>query len=132
MATIDETEIFDLPLKDARRLLPGRPSLQTVLRWTMLGVRGCVLESQPSGHRIYTSKPAIERFLSALAETRRCEVQQPVHARVRELNRRNRDAIENVRRMLVSGAGCERAKKMRPALVTGRAVQEEFGAPPEP
>lgn len=50
----------------AARLVPGRPSVRTVWRWTTHGCRGATLETLLIGGRRFTSTEAIARFLHAI------------------------------------------------------------------
>jgi hypothetical protein len=54
-------------LSAAGRHLPGNPSLPTLWRWHSRGVRGVRLETVALGGRRYTSREALERFVSALS-----------------------------------------------------------------
>jgi hypothetical protein len=59
---IDITQEKLISLLEARGVFPGRPSLCTLWRWRLRGVKGRKLESVALGGRIYTSLEAIERF----------------------------------------------------------------------
>jgi hypothetical protein len=49
--------------------LKSRPSPSTLWRWALRGVRGIVLESIVIGGRRYTSREAVDRFMSRLNES---------------------------------------------------------------
>ena len=52
-----------ITLKEASRLIPGRPHLNTIRRWcSKRGYRGIVLESWRLGNTRVTSVEAIDRF----------------------------------------------------------------------
>jgi len=79
------------PLAEVCRRLKSQPSVQTVWRWAMKGVRGVQLESRLIGGRRYTSREAVDRFLARLSQpgpaalppitTRRAEQQALAAAR---------------------------------------------------
>lgn len=52
-----------LLLTDAAKVIPGRPSVPTLWRWRMRGVRGVRLETCVVGGRRYTSREALSRFI---------------------------------------------------------------------
>ena len=54
-------------LKDAWKLVPGRPHSCTPIRWGTIGVRGCRLETCLIGGRRYTSREALERFFASIS-----------------------------------------------------------------
>jgi len=62
---IDTTRETLLTVKQARKVLPSRPSINTIYRWFWKGVRGIKLESIRVGGRIFTTKEACERFIHA-------------------------------------------------------------------
>lgn len=45
--------------------IPGRPHVSTVWRWVLNGVRGIKLETFVVGCQRFTTKEAIERFITA-------------------------------------------------------------------
>lgn len=51
-----------IPLTQAARLLPSRPSTATLWRWMQKGARGRKLETCIIGGRRYTSVEALQRF----------------------------------------------------------------------
>jgi hypothetical protein len=55
-----------VPLRDAAKLFPHKPSLTSLRRWARVGVRRVRLESLASGGRRYTSREAVVRFLAAI------------------------------------------------------------------
>lgn len=55
-----------LPLSQAAKLIPGRPSQDTLRRWIHKGIRGGVkLDAFRVGGAIFTTEKAIEEFLMA-------------------------------------------------------------------
>ncbi len=56
-----------IPFNEARSAFPGRNNiaLQTLHRWRLRGVRGVKLETVLVGGLRYTSREAINRFISA-------------------------------------------------------------------
>lgn len=70
-----------LTLNEARKKLPGRPSLSTMIRWANKGVlvrnqRIC-LDATRVGRRYFTDGPAIDRFLRAIQDADRAEADTP-------------------------------------------------------
>jgi hypothetical protein len=53
-------------LNEAPPIVPGRPHLSTLIRWSKRGVRGVRLETLVVGGRRFTSVEAIARFLARL------------------------------------------------------------------
>ena len=51
-----------LTLAEAAAILPGRPSLCTLWRWRIRGVKGRKLESIAVGGKTYTSVEALQGF----------------------------------------------------------------------
>ena len=61
-----DREVEDLvPLERSGPLFPLPPSRCTLFRWSLDGVRGAKLETLVCGHKRYTSKEAINRFIAA-------------------------------------------------------------------
>lgn len=54
-----------IPFQQAAREIPGQPSISTLHRWRMSGVRGRKLETVLVGGIRFTSKEAIRRFIEA-------------------------------------------------------------------
>lgn len=52
-----------LTMAQAAHSLPGHPSICTLWRWRLRGVRGVKLETLAIGGRRYTSAEALERFI---------------------------------------------------------------------
>ena len=52
-----------LTIKQARNEFPSRPSVPTLWRWMLKGIRGKVLESIRVGGRRFTSREACRRFM---------------------------------------------------------------------
>src|SRR5262245_44630800 len=55
-----------LSLGDAALLLPHRPNASTLWRWASRGYRGHRLEVIRIGSRAFTSREALERFVTAI------------------------------------------------------------------
>ena len=88
---IDISKETLLTVKQARRELPNRPSINTVYRWFWKGVRGGIrLESIRIGGRVYTSKEACSRFIYASSEVRADETCN----REKEAIRQAQEALE--------------------------------------
>ena len=51
-----------IPIAEAPKHIPGRPSLATVWRWVLNGTRAGKLESVLVGGRRFTSLESIQRF----------------------------------------------------------------------
>lgn len=78
-----------LTVKQARAVLPNRPSINTIYRWFWKGVRGIKLDSIRVGGRIFTTKEACDRFIHASS---RMPTEEERFA--------ERDAIRNARQFL--------------------------------
>jgi hypothetical protein len=63
-----------IPLSVAARIVPGRPSIRTVWRWTTRGIGGHRLESIKVGGKRLTTERAIRDFL------RYCNESSPAHS----------------------------------------------------
>lgn len=66
-------EVFSIP--EAARQFPTCPSVATVWRWILNGVRGpggdlVYLEAQRLGRRRFVTREAIDRFIAAFNEPR--------------------------------------------------------------
>ena len=61
---IDPARETLLTIKQARSLFPNHPSLPTLWRWMLKGVRGCKLDSIRIGGRRFTSQEACQRFMT--------------------------------------------------------------------
>ena len=60
-------EVEDLiPFETCGLLIPGRPSRCTLYRWAFKGINSVKLESLVVGHKRFTSKEAIGRFIAAM------------------------------------------------------------------
>lgn len=78
-------------INDARGFFPGRPSLSTLWRWSLQGVKGpngdrVKLRTIKSGGRVFVSREAVDAFLAAMngdAEPQETET---------EVTRRSREA----------------------------------------
>jgi hypothetical protein len=64
--SIDISSETLLSLSDAAKTLPGRPSICSLHRWRLRGVRNVKLETCLIGGRRYTSREAVERFSAAV------------------------------------------------------------------
>jgi len=64
---IDTTVEELVTLAEAVALFPMRTNVKALHRWRLKGTRGVKLECQPVGHRWYTSREAIQRFVTAQA-----------------------------------------------------------------
>ncbi|MDZ4779591.1 MAG: DUF1580 domain-containing protein [Planctomycetia bacterium] len=60
---IDFSAETPLSIAEAAAIIPGRPSLASVWRWVLKGVRGNQLESLMIAGRRFTSHEAIDRFI---------------------------------------------------------------------
>ena len=59
-------EVEDLiPFETCGQLIPGRPTRCTLFRWAFKGIRGATLETLVCGHKRFTSREAIARFIAA-------------------------------------------------------------------
>jgi hypothetical protein len=54
-------------LKELSRLLPGRPHLSTVYRWTNPGLNGVRLETVKFGGRRFATREQVLRFAASLS-----------------------------------------------------------------
>ncbi len=72
-----------LTLAQAMHELPNRPSPSTAWRWHRKGIHGVRLETTVVGGRRYTSREALDRFLSAVTSA----------ADSLPIRRRERDAV---------------------------------------
>ncbi|NLX98218.1 MAG: DUF1580 domain-containing protein [Rhodopirellula sp.] len=70
-----------LALGQAMHELPNRPSPSTAWRWYRKGIRGVRLETVVVGGRRYTSREALDRFLSAVTSAADSE---PIRRRERD------------------------------------------------
>lgn len=52
-----------ISLNEAREIIPGRPSIETMRRWEKQGVRGRKLKTLLRGGRRFVSRAAILEFL---------------------------------------------------------------------
>jgi len=52
-----------LSLCQAAKIMPGRPSIVSLWRWSTVGVRGAKLETWYCGGRRFTTKNAIAAFI---------------------------------------------------------------------
>lgn len=74
-----------LTLSQAMHELPNRPSPSTAWRWYRKGVHGIRLETTVIGGRRYTSREALDRFLSAVTSAADSE---PIRRRERDADAR--------------------------------------------
>ncbi len=66
-----------IPLSEAPAEIPGRPSLCTLWRWRLKGVKGRKLESLALGGKIFTSREAIKRFVQHQGGTEASKISTP-------------------------------------------------------
>ena len=52
-------------LSEASRLIPTRPSVSSLWRWSTRGISGVRLETRKIGGQRFTTESAVERFLDA-------------------------------------------------------------------
>ncbi len=85
---INLTEEELLSLTDAAKALPAidgrRPHVSTIWRWIRRGIQGVYLEHVRLGHRVCTSREALNPFVQRLADAD----EQPVQKRVTTSKRR--------------------------------------------
>ena len=62
---IDHEAEEPIPFETCGQLIPGRPARCTTFRWTLKGVRGVKLETYVCGHKRFTTREAIARFIRA-------------------------------------------------------------------
>ncbi len=55
-----------IPFEACGQLIPGRPTRCTLYRWSFKGIRGAKLESLVVGHKRFTSREAVGRFIAAM------------------------------------------------------------------
>ena len=96
-----------ITLNEARELFPGRPHLATVFRWTLNGYAGNKLESIRVGHKHFTSREAVQRFIAAMNTPKSTSSPSPSsHPRRRRQASRRDSAIESAEaRLAVAGFG---------------------------
>jgi hypothetical protein len=108
---MSQTMLFDeelLTLCEAAKALPAvggcRIHTSTLWRWSTKGVKGVRLETRRLGGRIFTSREALERFATALAEAGSPHREGHSMARARTSARRAKDvAAANAE---LDAAGC--------------------------
>ncbi|MEX2186169.1 MAG: DUF1580 domain-containing protein [Pirellulales bacterium] len=88
---IDLANESTIPLTDAAKLLPRRPSVATLWRWAMKGIRGVRLETCLVGAMRYTSREALQRFSDRLTAADRGE---PIPTRTPRQRERAIEAAE--------------------------------------
>lgn len=64
MLNLDPTKFISL--SEAAAILPGRPSLCSLHRWTRRGVRGVRLETLLVGGKRFTTAEALQKFADAV------------------------------------------------------------------
>ncbi|MBD3672748.1 MAG: DUF1580 domain-containing protein [Planctomycetaceae bacterium] len=93
MIDLDAETLISLP--EAAEALPNKPCLTTMHRWRVEGIAGVKLETLKIGHRRYTSREAVRRFITESTAASEREVIQPemseVSERTPETERRLRD-----------------------------------------
>ena len=79
---IDLTTESPLSLTEAAKVLPSlggrRLHVSTLWRWARRGLRGVKLEYSRLGHRVVTSREALNRFAQRLAEADAAEDSSPI------------------------------------------------------
>ena len=58
-----------ISLAQAAQQIPGRPSIQSVNRWSLRGVRGVRLRTIRAGGGVYTPAESVAEFLRELNES---------------------------------------------------------------
>jgi hypothetical protein len=82
-----------ISMGEASARLPGRPSLCTIWRWRLRGVRGRRLESVVIGGTPYTSVEALERFARHQGGTDAPTIRTPA-ARERAIRQAERELAD--------------------------------------
>ena len=62
---IDHEAEEPIPFETCGQLIPGRPARCTTFRWALKGIRGVKLETFVCGHKRFTTREAISRFIRA-------------------------------------------------------------------
>lgn len=62
---IDHEAEEPIPFETCGQLIPGKPARCTTFRWALNGVRGVKLETFVCGHKRFTTREAISRFILA-------------------------------------------------------------------
>ncbi len=105
---IDLTQEKLLSLTDATKALPPidgrRPHTSTVWRWIRRGIRGVHLEHLRLGHRVCTSREALNRFAARLAEVDERPVEKTIATpKLRTAKQRARAIAQASRELEASG-----------------------------
>ena len=82
--SIDISSETLLSLTEAAKAIPGRPSVCSLHRWRLHGVRGAKLETVLVGGRRFVSREALERFIAATTAAAAGERPPPRTPRQRE------------------------------------------------
>lgn len=106
--TIDFAHEELLSLADATKALPPidgrRPHTSTVWRWIRRGIRGVHLEHLRLGHRVCTSREALNRFAARLAEVDERPVEKTITTpKLRTAKRREHDIARASRELESAG-----------------------------
>lgn len=106
--TIDFAHEELLSLADATKALPPidgrRPHTSTVWRWIRRGIRGVHLEHLRLGHRVCTSREALNRFAARLAEVDERPVQKTIATpKLRTTKQREHDIARASRELESAG-----------------------------
>jgi len=105
---IDRTTETILSLRDATREVPPldgkKVHISTLWRWARKGVRGVKLEYIQLGHRVATSREAIDRFFAALVavEPEPTERPRPVHVSKTRTSASRQRAVERAEKRLIA------------------------------
>src|SRR5689334_3723371 len=105
---VDFAELISL--KEARALLPGRPDVSTLYRWSLSGCRGIKLEYRRIGRRIFTTKSWLDRFMREMTARDVANLSTPYVAspRTRHSQLRARQIAAAQARLAASGFGINR------------------------
>lgn len=106
--TIDFAHEELLSLADATKALPPidgrRPHTSTVWRWIRRGIRGVHLEHLRLGHRVCTSREALNRFAARLAEVDERPVEKTIATpKLRTTKQREHDIARASRELESAG-----------------------------
>ena len=65
---LDLSSETPIPFAEVPKLLPGRPHISTVYRWTFRGVRGHKLGAVLFGGRRFTTREEVARFIARISD----------------------------------------------------------------
>lgn len=102
--------LFDedlLTLADATKILPKsngkRPAVSTLWRWAVKGVSGIRLDTRKVGGRLFTSREALERFTTTLADVGADARTRNALPKPRNPKRRAREVAEAEKELAAAG-----------------------------